>query len=94
MPKPIKLKTVIKILKEKGFFFVSQKGSHGKFRKPGNQTRTVVVKMAKKEIPYGTFQSILLHSGLDECDFMTVKTIITVPSIRDCYNLDKKCYQK
>lgn len=69
MPKPIKLKTVIRILEERGFFFVSQKGSHTKFRKHGNPTRTVIVKMAKKEIPYGTFQSILLHSGLDECNF-------------------------
>lgn len=69
MPRPIQLKVVIKVLKEKGFFFVSQKGSHGKFRKLGNPTRTVIVKMAKKEVPHGTFQSILLHSGLKENDF-------------------------
>ena len=63
------LKQVIRALREKGFFFVSQKGSHAKFRKPGNPTRTVIVKMAKKEIPYGTFWSILLQSGLKENDF-------------------------
>lgn len=57
------------VLQKKGFFFISQKGSHAKFRKIGNPTRTVIVKMAKKEIPHGTFQSILLLSGLKESDF-------------------------
>ena len=69
MPRPITLKIVIKVLVSKGFVFVSQKGSHAKFRKTDNPTRTVIVKIGKKEIPYGTFQSILLHSGLKEEDF-------------------------
>jgi len=69
MPRPIALKRVIKVLREEGFFFVSQSGSHAKFRKIGNPTKTVIVKTSKKEIPHGTFQSILLHSGLDEDNF-------------------------
>ncbi len=69
MPKPIQQKLVLKVLQAKGFIFVSQKGSHAKFRKIGNPTRTVIVKMGKKEIPHGTFQSILLLSGLQEDDF-------------------------
>jgi predicted RNA binding protein YcfA (HicA-like mRNA interferase family) len=73
MPKPIKLNVVIRVLQEKGFFFVSQKGSHAKFRKEGNPTRTVIVKMGKKEIPHGTFMSILLLSGLTESDFRDKK---------------------
>jgi len=73
MPKPIKLRIVIRVLQEKGFFFVSQKGSHAKFRKDGNPTRTVIVKMAKKEIPHGTFQSILFQSELKEKDFFEKK---------------------
>ncbi|MFH0819665.1 MAG: type II toxin-antitoxin system HicA family toxin [bacterium] len=73
MPRPIKLKTIIRVLQEKGFFFVSQKGSHAKFRKQGNPTRTVIVKIGKKEVPYGTFQSILLLSGLEENDFRNEK---------------------
>lgn len=44
---------------------ISQKGSHGKFRKEENkQTFTAIVPMAKKEIPRGTFNSILRQSGL------------------------------
>ncbi|MBI1975651.1 MAG: type II toxin-antitoxin system HicA family toxin [Candidatus Vogelbacteria bacterium] len=73
MPRPIPLKQVIRVLRDKGFFFVSQKGSHAKFRKPGSPTRTVIVKMAKKEVPYGTFQSILLQSELKESDFREEK---------------------
>jgi len=69
MPRPIPLKTVLKVLGAKGFIFISQNGSHAKFRKTGNPTKTVIVKMAKKEIPHGTFQSILLLSGLKEEDF-------------------------
>jgi predicted RNA binding protein YcfA (HicA-like mRNA interferase family) len=66
MPRPIDLKIVIKVLGRKGFFFVSQNGSHAKFRNTGNSVRTVIVKMSKKQIPHGTFQSILLQSGLEE----------------------------
>ena len=73
MPKPIKLSVVIRVLQEKGFFFVSQKGSHAKFRKEGKPRRTVIVKMGKKEIPHGTFTSILLLSGLKENDFRDKK---------------------
>ncbi len=73
MPRPIDLKTITKVLKHNGFFFVSQKGSHAKFRKRGTPTRTVIVKMSKKQVPHGTFQSILLHSGLKESDFQQGK---------------------
>lgn len=69
MPRPISLKIVLRVLKKKGFFFVSQKGSHAKYKKIGSSTRIVIVKMSKKEIPHGTFQSILLKSGLEESDF-------------------------
>ncbi len=69
MPKPIKLKLVVKVLLEKGFIFISQNGSHAKYRKTGHHTQSVIVKMGKKEVPYGTFKSILLHSGLNEDDF-------------------------
>jgi len=69
MPKPIDLRIVVKVLLAKGFLFVSQKGSHSKFRKSGVLIRTVIIKMSKKQIPYGTFKSILFQSGLKEFDF-------------------------
>ncbi|MBI4252942.1 type II toxin-antitoxin system HicA family toxin [Candidatus Uhrbacteria bacterium] len=69
MPKPVLLSLILRVLRQKGFFFVRQKGSHARFRKTGSQTKNVTIKMSKKEIPYGTFQSILLQSGLKESEF-------------------------
>lgn len=70
MPRPITLKIILKVLKNQDFFFVSQRGSHAKYRKiENNITRTVVLKMSKKEIPHGTFRSIMLLSGINENDF-------------------------
>lgn len=69
MPKPVVLSLILRVLRQKGFFFVRQKGSHARFRKTGSPTKNVTIKMSKKEIPYGTFQSILLQSGLKESEF-------------------------
>lgn len=69
MPRPISLKLVLRILGEQGFQFVSQRGSHAKFRSNTDPSRTVIIKMSKKEIPHGTFQAILGQAGLSEGDF-------------------------
>jgi len=66
MPNPYSLKLVVRILEKKGFFLVSQKGSHAKYRK---EETTVIVPIHGKEIPYGTFRSILRQSNLSEDDF-------------------------
>ena len=52
-----------------GFAYISQRGSHAKFRKYGNPTLTVIVPAGKREIPVGTFRSILRQSRLDADDF-------------------------
>ncbi|MBU1350038.1 type II toxin-antitoxin system HicA family toxin [Patescibacteria group bacterium] len=70
MPRPIKFKLVIKILENQGFFFVSQIGSHAKFRKLGDPTLNVIVPIYEKEIRHGTFKSILRQSQLKENDFI------------------------
>jgi predicted RNA binding protein YcfA (HicA-like mRNA interferase family) len=69
MPKPVLLSIILKVLRQKGFFFVRQKGSHARFRRTASPIKNVTIKMSKKEIPYGTFQSILLQSGLKESEF-------------------------
>jgi predicted RNA binding protein YcfA (HicA-like mRNA interferase family) len=69
MPKPFLLKIVLKVLLAKGFFFVSQNGSHAKYRKMGNPVLTVIVPKHGKEIQYGTFRSILRQSKLQQSDF-------------------------
>ncbi len=60
---------IIKILRDHGFIFVSQKGSHAKFKNDGDPTLIVIVPMGKKVIPIGTFKSILKQSKLTSTDF-------------------------
>jgi len=69
MPKLLPSKTIIKVLERKGFVFISQKGSHIKYRKHGSVVLTVIVPADKKEIPYGTFRSIVRQAKLSEEDF-------------------------
>jgi len=61
---------IIKVLRKKGFMFVSQKGSHVKFRKlSGKISFTVIIPADRKEIPFGTFRSILRQANLTIEDF-------------------------
>lgn len=69
MPKLYSSKHILKVLEFHGFSFVSQRGSHIKYRKKGGPTLTVIVPANKKEIPYGTFRSIVRQSRLEEVNF-------------------------
>ncbi|MBV9986151.1 MAG: type II toxin-antitoxin system HicA family toxin [Chitinophagaceae bacterium] len=69
MPKLYSSDEIIKILLDNDFLFVSQKGSHTKYRKEGNPVLTVIVPADRKQIPIGTFNSILRQSGLTRADF-------------------------
>jgi predicted RNA binding protein YcfA (HicA-like mRNA interferase family) len=62
MPKLFSSHHIIKVLLNNGFTFISQKGSHRKYKKG---SKTVIVPHPKKEIPVGTFRSIVRQSGLD-----------------------------
>jgi predicted RNA binding protein YcfA (HicA-like mRNA interferase family) len=66
MPRLYSSAEIIKTLEREGFQFVSQRGSHVKYRKPGDPVRTVIVPAGRKEVPRGTLRSILRQSGLDE----------------------------
>jgi len=57
---------IIKYLEKNGFHYVSQRGSHRKYKKEG---KIVIVPHPKKEIPIGTFRSIMRQSGLSWKDF-------------------------
>ncbi|MFA6537409.1 MAG: type II toxin-antitoxin system HicA family toxin [Patescibacteria group bacterium] len=73
MPKPYPIRLVIKVLLDKGFFFVSQNGSHAKYRCHHNPQLTVIIPVHGKEVPYGTFRSILRQAKLTEKDFKNKK---------------------
>ena len=61
---------IVAVLERSGFVFVSQKGSHMKYRKTASvKILTVIVPANKKEIPHGTFRSILRQSQLNIKDF-------------------------
>ena len=69
MPKLYSSKQIVKVLQSEGFVYISQKGSHVKFRKSSKIVLTVIVPANKKEIPFGTFKSILRQADLREEDF-------------------------
>lgn len=69
MPKLYSSEVIIKVLQKQGFVYISQKGSHAKFRKTGSPTLTVIIPAGKREIPFGTFRSILRQAHLTENDF-------------------------
>ena len=69
MPKLYSSVHIIKILGKYGFVFVSQRGSHIKMRKQGEPTFTVIIPAERKQIPVGTFNSIVRQSGLDKTVF-------------------------
>ncbi|MFC2087156.1 type II toxin-antitoxin system HicA family toxin [Bacteroidota bacterium] len=55
-------KEIIRYLEKNGFSFISQKGSHRKYKSQG---KIVIIPHPKKEIPIGTFRSIMRQSGLN-----------------------------
>ncbi|MEK7636984.1 MAG: type II toxin-antitoxin system HicA family toxin [Patescibacteria group bacterium] len=68
MPKRYSSKQITHVLRQHGFF-VAQKGSHAKFRRASPTTLTVIVPMNRKEVPFGTFRSIIRQAQLNENDF-------------------------
>jgi predicted RNA binding protein YcfA (HicA-like mRNA interferase family) len=67
MPKRLSSSEVIRVLEEHGFTFVSQRGSHTKYK---NVTgRIAIMPHPKKELPIGTTRSIIRQAGLTPEDF-------------------------
>jgi len=70
VPKLYSSRQIVRALEREGFLFISQRGSHVKYRKTGASiVYTVIVPAGRKQIPRGTFRSILRQSGLDESAF-------------------------
>lgn len=70
MPKLLSSKQIIKVLEKNNFVFVSQNGSHMKWRKYSKIVLTVIVSANKREIPFGTLRSIIRQACLSEEDFL------------------------
>ncbi|MBN2324078.1 MAG: type II toxin-antitoxin system HicA family toxin [Spirochaetes bacterium] len=57
---------ILSVLKRNGFEYRSSRGSYHKYCRGSN---VVIIPHPKKEIPYGTFLSIVRQSGLKKEDF-------------------------
>lgn len=69
MPKLFSATETLKAFRKAGFVVVSQKGSHIKFRGiRGGKLQTVIIPN-NKEIPRGTFSSILKQADMSQQDF-------------------------
>jgi predicted RNA binding protein YcfA (HicA-like mRNA interferase family) len=62
MAKRISSDTFLGILTANGFSFISQRGSHTKYRDVLGHT--VIVPHPRKDIPVGTLRSMIRQSGL------------------------------
>lgn len=60
---------IIRVLIKLGFYKVSQKGSHVKYKKDGEPTRIVIIPM-HYEVAKGTLQSILEQAGITLEEFL------------------------
>jgi len=67
MPKLYSSLEIENVLLKNGFVFKTQKGSHGKFKHQDG--RIVILPMNRKEIPIGTFRSILKQIGITKEEF-------------------------
>lgn len=70
MPKLYSSNEIEKVLIKAGFIFKNQKGSHGKYK--NNDGKIVILPMNKKEIPIGTFRSVLKQADLTITSFETI----------------------
>ena len=69
MPKLFSSREIIRVLEKNNFIFVSQKGSHVKFFSIKHKEAIVIVPANRKQIPQGTFSSIVRQSRLSKEDF-------------------------
>jgi predicted RNA binding protein YcfA (HicA-like mRNA interferase family) len=61
---PPKFRDLLRLLKDDGWFFVDQKGSHQQFKHPTKPGRVTVAGRGSDDVPEGTLNSILKQAGL------------------------------
>lgn len=60
----MKVKEIIKVLEDDGWYLVDQRGSHRQFKHALKSGRVTVAGKSSMDIPPGTLNSILKQSGL------------------------------
>jgi predicted RNA binding protein YcfA (HicA-like mRNA interferase family) len=67
--KPLPFREIKRRLEKAGFVEASQKGSHVKFVRRSGETIDTAIVPKKREIPVGTFRSILSQAHIDPDDW-------------------------
>jgi len=62
----VKVREIIKLLEEDGWYLVRQKGSHRQFKHPTKPGRVTVAGNLGDDLAPGTLNSILKQAGLKE----------------------------
>ena len=62
----MKVKDILKMIEEDGWFLVAQRGSHRQYKHPTKTGRVTVAGKPSKDMPAGTLNSILKQAGLKE----------------------------
>ena len=62
----VKVKAVIKLLEEDGWYLARTKGSHRQFKHPNKPGAVTVSGKESIDVPRGTLNSILKQAGLKE----------------------------
>lgn len=62
----MKVRDVLRLLSEDGWFQIGQKGSHRQFKHAGKLGKVTVSGKASDDVPIGTLKSIFRQAGLEE----------------------------
>jgi predicted RNA binding protein YcfA (HicA-like mRNA interferase family) len=60
----MKVKEIIKLIENRGWFLVSQKGSHRQFKHESMTGRVTIAGKLSDEMPKGTANSVLKQAGI------------------------------
>ena len=64
----MKVKEIIKLIEDDGWFQVAQKGSHRQFKHPVKPGRVTIAGKLSKDMPQGTLNSVLKQAQLKGID--------------------------
>ena len=60
----MKVRDVLQLVMQDGWYFVGQKGSHRQFKHPEKSGKVTIAGHPSEEMAKGTFQNILKQAGL------------------------------
>lgn len=64
----MKVRDIIRVLEENGWFQVAQKGSHRQFKHVSKPGKVTVPGKMSDDLPIGTYKSILRQAGMEDAN--------------------------